>query len=119
MIQVNELRIGNWLLYSDGFDKKMVQVDSEIMFEACCLNKDFNRTKKPIPLTPEILEKCGFGRNDNYYSNGKMEFKVESLRIGMDVYMVPNALYCSSIQYLHQLQNLFFALTGEELAFNP
>jgi hypothetical protein len=84
---------------------------------------------EPIPLTPELLEKIGFeedeawpdmygGRRWNRIvgdmetgikdmaiteSNGKIEFQMWPLEEPLE------------IEYLHQLQNLYFALTGEEM----
>ena len=67
---------------------------------------------KPIELTNDILSKCGF---DVKFTNGgfikwqKDDFKLIDRRL-------PYPLnYSARVVYLHQLQNLYFALTGEEL----
>jgi hypothetical protein len=73
----------------------------------------------PIILTPQILLKCGF-RNfirDEWivsHSNGHadFDFTAEGLRLR---HPTPSRL---PIKYLHQLQNFYFALTGEELEVN-
>ena len=74
---------------------------------------------KPIPLTPEILEKCGFDRNcilkisqglNIEWSYGK---EVWLTKEGEVIYEFENT------QHLHQLQNLYFALIGEELTYTP
>jgi len=54
MIATNELRVGNYYLH-DGKITKVTESDLAIIFELKTYS-DF----KPIPLTPEILEKCGF-----------------------------------------------------------
>lgn len=71
---------------------------------------------KPIPLTEEWLVKFGFEKledvgfkHDNvdfvlYGSEGEYSFCTNE---GWDIN--------DRIKYVHQLQNLFFALTGEEL----
>lgn len=77
-----------------------------------------------VPLTGEILLKAGFkeqggaiflgqrhkrhvmGRNSLYSINGKSY-----------IFAVNDRDLCE-IEYIHQLQNLFFALTGEELEIN-
>jgi hypothetical protein len=72
-----------------------------------------------IILTPQILLKCGF-RNfirDEWivsHSNGHADFDLtpEGLRLR---HPTPSRL---AIKYLHQLQNFYFALTGEELEVN-
>jgi hypothetical protein len=74
---------------------------------------------EPIPLTAELLEKCGFEKdgiypdgksfvfNGKYYLTGTW-FKVHT---SCGTFKVLN----ENIEYLHQLQNLIFALTGKEL----
>ena len=73
----------------------------------------------PIILTPQILQKCGF-RNfirDEWiisHSAGHADFELtaQGLRLRQPT---PSRM---PIKYLHQLQNLFFALTGEEIEVN-
>lgn len=62
---------------------------------------------KPIQLTEKILLKCGFVYDGMYRIKG------------MSIWMCNDMFLCYKngviIQHLHQLQNLYFALTGEEL----
>ena len=78
--------------------------------------KDF----KPIPLTEEWLLKFGFG---NGVVKGGFSFDKNKLSIHLKSTSYPNGrTYFNSwcileyaIQYVHQLQNLYFALTNTEL----
>ena len=83
---------------------------------------DFKRGFKderyePIPLTPEILETCGF-----VFESG-IDYVIKET--GFAVYFddgnceLANHDYPVHIKHLHQLQNLFFALTGTELNYTP
>lgn len=126
MIKANELRIGN--LFQDQ-NENLLKV-SEINEENQVF-KVVDRTKfplpngwkaEPIPLTEEILLKCGFEKKDESYVFGAnkqhrlrwinkitgFEHRIVSLSYNV-------AIYDLHIKYLHQLQNLYFALTGEEL----
>ena len=113
MIKANELRVGNWVLL--GAKKRLYhEVDSICAWgEGTALH--------PIPLTPEILEKCGFRQQGkrNLYSDGKLAFMEDADGFTFFIKDVSNVLYKSvansKIYYLHQLQNLYFALTGDEL----
>ncbi|WP_027380827.1 hypothetical protein [Chryseobacterium daeguense] len=78
------------------------------------------------PLTEEWLLKFGFTNDDNeswFWSfdfNEKQEtFKLFQLTAGGNPFGLWGIVGCSQlikkIEYVHQLQNLFFALTGEEL----
>jgi len=142
MIQANELRRGIFIMDRGN---KMWAIDC---WESCdkvaakipslgihpVLGEMFGHpfTEKleylqPIPLTPEILEKCGF-ENDNVfekmfkylnksiYDTDKLTFRKEEGFICFDGIKYRTLL--KHIIYLHQLQNLYFALTGEELTVN-
>lgn len=133
MTTAQELRIGNWVKY----DNRLFQIES-IARSFPCLNTDefgigvvdWNNIN-PIPLTPEILEKCGFKRHTYEMSGCKVwylqdtswrvaqsyrdenEYKLWHERVS------PPTWNLKTLNYLNELQNLIFALTGEELTFKP
>ena len=114
MVQLNELRVGNWIIDA-GCGR--IQMRAELF--------DLWRGEHamPIPLTPEILEKAGFvhieGIPNDYFKglysirkekrNGK--YNLYSFYIHWDLKFSK----LSEMSSLHQLQNLYFALTGNEL----
>lgn len=69
-----------------------------------------------IPLTEEYISKFGFE-----ISNKKTWLKTSGVYPGqIDVELTKDfclTFFGSKIKYVHQLQNLYFALTGEELEF--
>ena len=74
---------------------------------------------KPILLTTQILESCGFRnfKREEWIlsfdrSHADFEFTTEGLK------MSGPAAFKKPIKYLHQLQNVLFALTGHELGIN-
>src|SRR5687767_669454 len=81
-----------------------------------------------IPLTPEILEKCGFEYEDlgndsphewwihkEHKRFQLWDFNGEHWILAMaDQYGLPTEHF----KYLHQLQNIYFALTNTELNIN-
>jgi hypothetical protein len=80
----------------------------------------------PIPLTPEWLERCGFekagdafdiktqfGAIRHMFNKIILFFGSEyQLSVSMDYDVMTLPCQC---EHLHQLQNLYIALTGEEL----
>lgn len=88
---------------------------------------------QPIPLSPDILISAGlvesktmrgyiksYNRKDEEDGEGKI---VISHSIDFNCYMVSvgrneSIVNLNQIFYLHQLQNLYFALTGKELTIN-
>jgi hypothetical protein len=113
-MNASELRIGN-LVY--GYPFRIINVGE--ITKKCVLIKH-DETEEPfnydelegIPLTPEILEKAGFQYQADI-NNGYYELDSFSLD-ETDGGFLHNACD-NSVDYLHQLQNLYFALTGSEL----
>jgi hypothetical protein len=112
MIKANELRLGN--LCWDIHSKQLLKV-TDLSAEAPIGFTVVNREKYPlpdgwqagyIPLTPEWLERMGFEFNAD---EGYFSYELPNKPQGIDRIKVGNGVY------VHQLQNLYFALTGEEL----
>lgn len=90
---------------------------------------------QPIQLTPEILEKCGFEKriinnafNEYFLPCTPAGYKNEWILRYMDYDNNPGlefaprldgSIHSFPCNSLHQLQNLFYALTGEELNYQP
>lgn len=125
MIDTVELRIGN-LIYEQVLGNiSIVGTYGKIVYA----KKDGNTYSltdeyiSPIELTEDILIKCGF----EYVKNEEMS---ECLGGDMSLYkknkieiflpegscnVLMNYEFENRVQYLHQLQNLFYCLTGKEL----
>lgn len=117
MIKANELRIGNWIY--DVRHKCNVQIEE--------IEPSWLHDYEPIPLTREILEQFGFekmlGQGDGYAymknnfelwkGNGWEYFNYSITGREDDGINEPNV----DVASVHQLQNLYFALTGKELEF--
>lgn len=124
MIKANELRKGN-LIHYKGKVESVVGIDQDdyIIIDNDYYDDGIEHVKEddgdPIPLTPEWLERCGLFENGSTYK-GELKFKgcghltIEVIEKGSLGYFAP---FNKSIEikHLHQLQNLYFALTGEEL----
>jgi len=75
----------------------------------------------PIPLTPEILQKCGFPETKGlWYEHEISSFFLDGSGnfFAGEVLNVDSPVIAKNIKYLHQLQNLYFMLTGSELTVN-
>lgn len=123
-MEAKDLRIGNWVLENGSFH----QIE---------INDFYNpQLFKPIELTEEILLKCGFSfdRKKNYFyiSFNDISQFIEIYECADDsgnlfvAYLTnddietenSNPIFLLYINNLHQLQNLYFALTNEELEIN-
>lgn len=114
-----ELRIGNYLELPMR-DEKVVIVDevSKDGFIICDVtsNEWPIRDYRPIPLTEQWLKEFGFEiyKDDSSYTATLVDFKIWKGQFDkLHIWQYP--FYHTDILYVHQLQNLYFALTGNEL----
>lgn len=125
MINKNELRIGNIIEWNDDKGRdcfyRVARLDEDNL-GADCISEEFAwfpdrwtilyNDAIPIPLTPEILEKIGITQ----ISIGGRKYFIDRWGDGtVSIYDRHIDLSDIPCKYLHQLQNLIFALTGEEL----
>jgi hypothetical protein len=115
----NELRVGVYIYYCE----EVFEVDAECI--KMHMGDDLDDAYRPIPLTEKWLlkflevKKFGF----TIYlplTNLKAEIHFEMYK--NDIVSIIKSdfaeLILDPIKYVHQLQNLYFALTGEELKSN-
>ena len=111
-MKANELRIGNY--YVD-IDNKLSSISGYELHQFTIKENTDNlgvMEYQPIPLTEEWLLKFGFDRNIlNANHNDIIYYSENNIAIKGILGMVKP----SQCIYVHQLQNLYFALTGEEL----
>ncbi len=117
-MEEKELRIGNIVsIYgTNGNPKGWSDIGiMPIHFTTCISKPDWF---KGISLSEEWLVKFGFNKDRTDY---KKDFFVFNIMFDEDMFMYFhdsldwNSRLGNKIQYVHQLQNLYFALTGEEL----
>ena len=110
-MKATELRIGNWVQTKQT--EKQFQVTTSTFEVLSVVESQY----KPIPLTEEWLERFGFEKDDGIWEHEELMWSCEISgdddsfnfkRLGLD-------LPCIGIFYVHQLQNLYFALAGQEL----
>lgn len=120
-MKAEELRIGNFITVCNPKDELLeirtptierlnVHHLSDIYFE----NVDW--VYQPIPLTEEWLLKLGFENYDSlmFSIDDLLVVDLEDFTFGIntfDIFWMTNA----NAIYVHQIQNLYFSLTGKEL----
>lgn len=133
-MEINELKIGNYVKFYDPinginiykvydiYDSGSVSLNDKGRLASCTV-KDI----EPIELTEEVLVKIGFKKKNDcyvlqneyiffvYYKDSfKQELLASAKRKGKYYYNT-NELKNYDIKYLHELQNAYYCLTGEEL----
>lgn len=119
-MKTNELKIGNFVYFLgnvheiEGLSKRLrPDVGHFLLSNMEHAQKGFHL--KPIPLTEEWLFKFGFVKGSLYFKKGLLDCVEISEDGSFNIYYGEDENNSISIQYVHQLQNLYFALTGEEL----
>ena len=121
-----DLMIGDWLMHANGTPMQVTKITTEHF--ACAENGgancwEYNNNFKPIPLTPEILEKNGF--NDSiieaqkrirfvvlckeyqltYYFNSNWFSIYKDSNVSGSDYPIFTCAFQERIRYVHQLQH--------------
>lgn len=127
MIDVRELRIGNLILKHvinlndlDKSDDQIFTVNARELYDGENYKQNWNA--KPIPITTEWLERMGFEKNlTPHYIEWKFINDIfYSYMVGTELRWFSKTLpNIDKITYVHQLQNLYFTLTGIELEIKP
>lgn len=141
MINANELRIGNWVKKHSSDKPTCISGITNVDIRFSNGTASFVNYIDPVLITSEILEKAGFdiGRSNDMYdriiysiqiaNNTALYFDAHKDWMRDDNYVEWYLSYewnnnhfkndfWNKPQYLHQLQNLYFALTGSELIIN-
>lgn len=115
-MKANELRIGNWV--------EVKTLKSWIQEQVSCgkyldvMNNEPNCDARPIPLDETWLERFGFEKDkkfDAWRFNGYEVAFWSSGAVSLESKDMPDYEIVSNLKYVHSLQNLYHALTGEEL----
>lgn len=118
----NELRIGNYIDLGGG--RNLWQISEDDILATLNLN--------PILLSEEWLKKFGFEKGGNYFSKQinswdstiyiileDLDYVIYFEEENMDERHANNYVSLCAIKYVHELQNLWFALTKNELNITP
>lgn len=121
MINPKELRTGNLVKREDQI-RVVDQIGNGLItlnpIEGITLDVCQDSELNPIPLTHEILEKAGFSYHHTNPTVSEWFIHDNPNMLGAIVFEDDKYVYEGykhEIKSVHQLQNLFHALTGEEL----
>jgi hypothetical protein len=114
-MKANELRIGNLTYRIEVKNKNNTVIDDITIYDMERIQEVYDKTftYEPILLTEDWLLKFGFEKNKSIWILNEIEisswftfrFSLEPLKV-------------QEIDFVHQLQNLYFALTNKELEYN-
>ena len=128
MIKTKDLRLGNYVTDNSGFTMYVVGIyEDTVLLNFKGNDGDvwevYEKDLKPIALDKEMLLKLGYKVyvSDNgwdRYSKKGIDFHLSPLISGGYIPSFHINGEYHIVKYLHQLQNLFYALTQKELEIN-
>lgn len=124
MLKVKDLRVGNYIYSS--LTESVVEVSTKVLrLMESEIRVKGETTYKGVPITEDILLKCGFSRGlyiDNLFFtkldivNGDYSEIIIDMSDCLEVHLdINNFSIKVECKYLHQLQNLYYSVTGKEL----
>ena len=133
MLSYQEVRVGNYALLNNEI-KMITLVNNHDGYAELprigflCQEDSFRSYQcenvEPITLTDDILKQCGFVFHP-YLQFWQLISFDSGIRTEMDIDQDYNLVdflrrpIVKKIKYLHQLQNIYFALKGSEIRFEP
>lgn len=119
-MEIRELRIGNYIcdpneeIKYHKVEEILKGIDKHLISYGFGLIRAGVDLIEPIPLTEELIIKCGFERQE--YNDYRHPVLIGTLTLYEGVAELHiSDLYSVWANNLHQLQNLFYSLRGEEL----
>jgi hypothetical protein len=117
MIKANELRIGNKVDYYGNIVTINYINDTDVGFsDYVPFDYPLLDEINPIPITEDWLVRFGFEYSDitvDFHS-----FHIDLMKTNNGKFITTDIIKCPELQHIHQLQNLYYALTGEELSYD-
>ena len=119
-MDAKDLRIGIWVNSKiegcNKIDLGIIQIDASAMMYLFDVTEDFDRLE-PIPLTEDWLIRFGFENDEGEYNSDMSKELILTVQLSNDKWRM--SVECETIynpiEHVHQLQNLYHSLTGEEL----
>jgi hypothetical protein len=139
-MKTENLKLGNYVRLSDDYTFVITQVPAGTVCKVEAIKRNYLYLEckvgdgvcysevpvsmvEPIPLTEELLLKSGFTKEYNGFCNdielsyGRYLYNdgVNDAKLFVSINSAEYPLSNIPIEYLHQLQNIYFDLTGKEL----
>ena len=122
----NELRLGNYIYWNIPYKMETKTIHKVVLINEKTINTNPISLGLdicdylPIPLTEDWLIKFGFEKTDMDFYNITLPDKYKvylscTMILGRFEVCQSSYGFCVDCKYVHQLQNLYFALTGKEL----
>lgn len=130
MVPANEIRIGNFFYIRESEHAQQVKNIFEDKVLLYGYDKHYNIEQiRPLPISPVFLAQFGFIRSDRrdfdvewgIIFNGGDLIIIHEKTLNVSLFSKNDlrgaGLQLEHVKYFHQLQNLYFSISGEDLRF--
>jgi hypothetical protein len=127
ILKAEELRLGNKIYIDDlnidtgNWHQRITDLDYRDIYNLVNAHDSVKKSYQGIPITEEILLKAGLQKEaDHIFVLPNNSFRLWGFAWNLQQYVIIDKwidIHSKSIKYFHQLQNLYYALTQEELTF--
>lgn len=107
-----EIRIGNWVMGNKPYQWGL---DDFADWYYDHNSHTYGDNVKPIPLTEEWLLKLGAEENEGCFIHDRFKLQHHDVYKFWYVFDVTLMAYITKVEFVHEWQNVYFALNGEEL----
>jgi uncharacterized protein YdeI (BOF family) len=121
MVQQDYIRKGSKVFFSDTKEEPVTvfdNVDGEISVKLSKMVTAYSDDLYPVPLSPEIIKRCGFFKTDEYvfeHPSEKIELEIDYKGVThMHIHTHQKVL---ELKALHELQYAFWTYTNSEIIF--
>lgn len=119
-MDARELRIGNWVSREDLFDRSPRYTQIIFLGEKATVTGPIKvicdyEDLTGIPLSEEWLIKFGFEKRGGEYTMENFRYNLLKTKTYDGMLFSDGQTCLTAISWVHHLQNVWFALTGEEL----
>ncbi len=121
MIDAKSVRLGNWIYATDGTKKQVTLEALKYLQDYAGINQATG-----IHINPERLECAGFEKEydiDGVQKTRVLKYRRKAIHVKfrdgrLESVVLGGGTRLKHIEYMHQLQNLFFAWYGTEMEIN-
>ena len=127
MIHNNELRLGNYVLVNENLHEVIVITGTSVSTVSLEDRDDVVSSEyelesiQPAPLSDDVLKRCGFVYHDYFKFWQLITTGIRSeMNINPDYEVIDfmRKPILKKLNFIHQLQNVYFMLKGRELNFS-
>lgn len=121
MVKTESIRKGSKVFFADTKNEPVTvldNIDGKISVQLGNLVTTYADDLFPVPLTPELILRCGFIKTDDFcFEHPKDDIELEYDHNGITHMHIHKSNTTLQLTALHELQHTYWIFTNKELVF--